>query len=276
MATADDADRVVIRYFVDEAGTPRLFGHRRVVVVGNEGVSQYFILGKLEVDDPTALARDLDALRATLLADPYFKDVPSMQREQKKTAVLFHAKDDLPEVRYQVLKLLGQHEVAFYAVVRDKRRVVEQVLARNRADETYWYKENDLYDELVRHLFKSRFYRGDHFEILFAKRGKSDRTSALRLALEQARQIYEQDWGVTSRTSVAIRAGLSRESAGLQAVDYFLWALQRLYEREEDRFWETVRPNVKLVYDVDDTRTASYGVYYTPERPLTLAARAKK
>jgi hypothetical protein len=276
MATADDSDRVVIRYFVDEAGDPRLFGHRRVVVVGNEGVSQYFILGKLEVDDPAALARDFNALRAGLLADPYFKDVPSMQAERKKTAVMFHAKDDLPEVRYQGLKLLGRHDVALYAVVRDKRRVVEHVRARNKADETYWYKENDLYDELVRHLFKGRFHRGDHFEILFAKRGKSDRTTALKLALEQAREIYERDWGVTSHTSVAIRAGLSRASAALQAVDYFLWVLQRLYEREEDRFWETIRSKVKLVYDVDDTRDAPYGVYYTPKKPLTLAARAKK
>jgi hypothetical protein len=33
---------------------------------------------------------------------------------------------------------------------------------------------------------------------------------------------------------------------------------------------------VKVVYDRDDTRTASYGVYYTPEKPLTRAARAKK
>ena len=49
-----------------------------------------------------------------------------------------------------------------------------------------------------------------------------------------------------------------------------------LYEQGEDRYWETVRPRVKVVYDRDDTRTTSYGVYYTAEKPLTLAARAKK
>ena len=67
-----------------------------------------------------------------------------------------------------------------------------------------------------------------------------------------------------------------RESAGLQAADYFLWALQRLYEKDEDRFWEYVRGQARLVYDMDDTRTASYGVYYTPTNPLTLAVRATK
>jgi hypothetical protein len=53
------------------------------------------------------------------------------------------------------------------------------------------------------------------------------------------------------------------------------WAW-RLYEKGEDRFWEVVRSQAKLVYDVDDTRTSAHGVYYTPSSPLTVVARAKK
>jgi len=158
----------------------------------------------------------------------------------------------------------------------EKHRVLAEVLARNQADESYWYRESELYDEMVGHLFKSRFYRGDHFEICFARRGKSDRTEALKLALDQARRTYERDMGVPSRVSIAIRATSPRHSGGLQSVDYFLWALQRLYEQDEDRYWEAIRSRVKVVYDRDDTRTASYGVYYTPEKPLTRDARAKK
>ena len=228
------------------------------------------------MDQPDTLGRDLESLRAELLADPYFKNVPSMQRSERKTAVIFHAKDDLPEVRYRVLKLLAGYAVSFYAVVRDKQRLLEQVLARNQADEDYWYQENELYDDLVHQLFKSRFHRGDHFEICFGKRGKSDRTVALQLALDPARRTYEQTWGVSTHTRIRIRASTLRQSGGLQAVDYFLWALQRLYERGDDRFWEVVRPQAKLVYDMDDTRTAAHGVYYTTSRPLTSAARAKK
>jgi len=276
MSSIHDPDPLVVYYFIDEAGDPLLFGRRRVSVVGDTGVSNYFILGKLEVEDPNALNREMESLRAALLADPYFTNVPSMRPDAAKTATYFHACDDLPEVRYQVLRLLAQQSVAFYAVVRDKRRIVEQVRAQNQADPDYWYKENDLYDELVRHLFKARFHRGDHFEICFAKRGRGNRTAALEMALEQARQIYERDWGVSTRTSIAIQSCLSRTNTGLQAVDYFLWALQRLYEKNEDRFWETIAPKVKLVYDIDDTRHTAYGVYYTPEKPLTLATRAKK
>ena len=68
----------------------------------------------------------------------------------------------------------------------------------------------------------------------------------------------------------------SQDVAGLQAVDYFLWALQRFYERGEDRFVRLIWPQTKLVLDVDDTRMAPYGVDYTQSNPLTLEARAKK
>lgn len=47
--------------FVDEAGDPILFGKKRGSgsIVGNEGCSQYFIMGKLEVYDPDHFSTEL-------------------------------------------------------------------------------------------------------------------------------------------------------------------------------------------------------------------------
>jgi hypothetical protein len=53
-------------------------------------------------------------------------------------------------------------------------------------------------------------------------------------------------------------------------VDYFLWALQRLYERHEDRFWGVVASYAGTVHDMDDTRVDAGGVHYTRDNPLTL------
>jgi len=276
MASTNDSDTLAVHYFVDEAGTPKLFGRRRKSIVGQEGESAFFMLGALCVADPVRLAAELSRLREVLLASPYFKDVPSMQAAEGKTALFFHAKDDLPEIRFQVFQLLMQQDAQFYAVVRDKQRLVEEVRARNRADPAYWYRENALYDELASQLFKSRFHEADEFRICFAKRGSSDRTAALRTAIEHARETYERSFGVRSSARVEITARLARDHAGLQAADYFLWALQRLYERAEDRYWEFVRSKARLVYDMDDTRQNRYGVYYTTEKPLTKDARAKK
>ena len=63
-----------------------------------------------------------------------------------------------------------------------------------------------------------------------------------------------------------------KEHAGLQAVDYFIWALQRLYERGEDRYLTYLWQAFGLVHDIDDTTKTDYGVYYTQNRPLTVAA----
>ena len=124
----------VKHYFVDEAGDPVLFDARGRVLIGTAGCSRYFAVGLLDVADPIALGADLNKLRADLLADPYFKDVPSMQPDERKTALYFHAKDDLPEVRREVFKLLQRHPVRFSAVVRDKQSVLDYVRARNQRD----------------------------------------------------------------------------------------------------------------------------------------------
>jgi hypothetical protein len=264
-----------IHYFVDEAGTPTLFGKKGSVLVGTEGCSRFFLLGKLDIDEPEALASPLAELRRRLLADPWFRRVPSMQVDAGKTAMAFHAKDDLPEVRREVFTLLLQHQLKFYAVIRDKERVVTEVQERNRRGLRYRYTENELYDGLVSRLFKDRWLKADHFNIVFAKRGTSTRTEAFRMALKNAHQEFERDWGVHKPVAPNVECSTPALTAGLQAVDYFLWALQRLYETGEERFWELVWPKVGVVIDVDAGRGSS-PLYYTQDNPLTTATRGKK
>ncbi len=259
-------------YFVDETGDGTLFNKRGHFIAGTEGCSRFFILGLLDVSEPESLSRGMEDLRSRLLADPYFRGVPSMQPEAKKTALAFHAKDDLPEVRREVFHLLLQHRLRFFAVVRDKRKLLEYVRQRNERDATYRYHPNELYDYLVRRLFKTLLHKDDEYHIYFAKRGKSDRTAALRAALETARRRFSEQWGISSDASVHVIASTPPECAGLQAVDYLLWALQRLYERREDRYVELLWPAFRLVHDLDDTRQARYGIYYSQKKPLTLAA----
>jgi hypothetical protein len=100
-------------YFVDEADDPVLFDAKGRALPGQEGCSRHFILGVLDVADPEALGAELETLRLELLADPYFRDVPSMQPERRKTAWMFHAKDDVPEVRREVFRVLMRHPVQF-------------------------------------------------------------------------------------------------------------------------------------------------------------------
>lgn len=260
-------------YFVDEGGDGTLFSRKGKVLVGTEGCSRFFILGSLDMPNPSALKDCFDTLRAQLMNDSYFKSVPSMQPTNRKTALAFHAKDDLPEVRRDVFRLLRDTDgLRFFAVVADKLSVLEYVRQRNKREPAYRYHPNELYDSLTERLFRDRLHQGNRYDIIFSKRGKSDRTDALHQALEAARSRFVTQQEITSRASLNIAVATPKEYAGLQAVDYFIWALQRLYERGEDRYLTYLWKTFGFVHDIDDTSKTDYGVYYTQNRPLTAAA----
>lgn len=259
-------------YFVDEAGDPVLFDAKGRVLLGTEGCSRYFAVGLLDVADAARLSAELDQLRKSLLTDPYFKNVPSMQPKARKTALYFHAKDDLPEVRREVFKLLRQHELKFSAVVRDKQAVLDYVRGRNERDSGYRYKADELYDHTVRRLFKERLHKHEGYTIRFAIRGNTHRTAAFQAALQSARERFARQHAIGITGELEVKASRPTDEPSLQAVDYFLWALQRAYEKREDRFLELLWPQCSLVVDVDDTRAADYGAYYTRQKPLKAAA----
>lgn len=256
----------VCHYFVDEAGDGTVFDRKGNVIIGQEGCSRYFMLGLLQIPDPLSIEEKLNQLRADLLKDKYFQKIPSFQPSAMKTALGFHAKNDIAEVKREVFKILSQEtDLRFSAVVRDKRKVLLQV-------QQYKYKRyhpNALYDELIPRLFKDRLHKEDAYKVIFATRGKSDRTQALKKALDQARSRFEKQWNIHSDAPIDIQALPAIQSVCLQAADYFLWALQRCYEKREDRYIQYLWSQVKLVYDIDDVRTKKYGVYHQGKTPLS-------
>ena len=258
-------------YFVDEAGDGALFNRKGKVIIGKEGCSNYFFLGVVDIKDHAKVSTELIELRKRLLADPYFKNVPSLQKEEKKTYYLFHAKDDLPEVRREVFSIILQNEIKFLAVVRNKWKVLEYVVSRNNNDPKYHYDQNELYDYMVRQLFKNILHKNDEYDITFARRGQSDRTESLKKALIAAQRKFEEKWKISNHSMVNVIPDSPIQCLSLQVVDYFLWALQRFYERQEDRYLEYLWPKFKMVHDLDDKRKANYGCFYDKKRPLTKA-----
>ena len=190
-------------YFIDEAGDSTLFSGKGKVLIGTEGCSRFFILGLLDVPNPMELQRIFGDLRERLMNDPYFNDVPSMQVKARKTALAFHAKDDVPEVRREVYRLLRNMEgLRFSAVVTDKRRVLEYVRHQNETNSHYRYHPNELYDYLIPRLFKERLHQSSRYHIIFSKLGKSNRTVALRQGLEKARDSSVKRQRIASDASL--------------------------------------------------------------------------
>lgn len=271
-----------VDYFVDEAGDTTLFRHGGQPALGRDGVSNFFILGRLELDDAQSLAADLDALRTRLLADPLLKDVPSMQPKRGKTARFFHAKDDVAEVRIEVFRLLLTHELRFSAIVKDKRALLREAQAALAADPKASYKPDGhaLYDTMMRKLFARLGRHGVHAHVSFAVRGNKPRTVALRHAVLEVEQHFERDFGFARSASVTVASAYPWDVAGLQACDYLLWALQRFYERGEERFLKALWSQFVEVIDLDlpapkqRGKTREQGVIFTKQNPLGLATRA--
>ncbi len=71
-------------------------------------------------------------------------------------------------------------------------------------------------------------------------------------------------------TITTVYADHPHESAGLQIADYYLWAVQRLFERGEDRFFNLIASDYRLIMDLDDQRNQPTGEQYNKNHPLRL------
>ena len=269
-----DTPPIVKHHFVDEAGDGTLFDRKGRVLIGEEGGSKFFMIGLADIDNSAAMKADFDALRARLLIDPFLKKVRQFKPERKETSVYFHATVDPVEVRWEVYKILLRHEFRFTAVIKSKRRcwiMSSPATSRTRA--------TGITRTSFTILFCGGCSRNGCISTMttasrspFAATKNAARNFARRLNMPAPRFCGR------SRFAVEVVPAYSKDEAGLQAVDYCLWALQRVCEKPDeagcDRYlnplWESGK--ISLVVDCDDTSKASYGEYYTRKKPLLAAA----
>lgn len=228
-----------------------------------------FMVGVAYVPSPELAGEYLAGLRRELLDDPYFAGVPSMRPSAKRTALCFHACKDPPEVRYHVFKMLPRLKAKVQVAIRRKTEVAQEarLLFRRHGARLL---PNAVYDDLVKRLFKGLLHKADQNQITFARRGKTDRHEALHQAIERAKANFELAYEKPSDRPTLIRSASPHEFIGLQVVDYYLWALQRLYERGEARFFDMLAPQYRLIMDLDDKRNHEYGEWYSDSSPLSV------
>lgn len=282
----------VLHHFVDEAGDPNLFNAKGELIVETFGCSRFFMMGVLEVDEPDSLAAALSALRAGMLADPYFAGVESFKPGRKKTALLFHAKDDIPEVRREVFRLLSQQgpKIRFHAAIADKHAIAHVEQAKRAANAKYRYRPDSLYDQLTGELFSGMHRFADEHRLCVAKRGNKERNEALTTALAEADAKFADRFGLRRPGEWTITVSDPIRHVCLQATDYFLWAVQRFHEARfdpttkqplldkatrlparEDRYLNLLWSQITEIHDLHHGESS--GTRWTHARPLTLVDR---
>jgi hypothetical protein len=177
-------------------------------------------------------------------------------------------KDDVAEVRRELFKLLPQLRVKVQVAIRHKSVLAQEARALYRYGRKL--QPNDVYDDLVKRLFRNLLHKADQNRIIFARRGSSARKEALENAIVRAKRNFARRWGDPGDTPTDIKSGYPHEHTGLQVIDYYLWALQRLYERREDRFFLLLAQDYRLIMDLDDKRNKAYGEWYSDSNPLRV------
>lgn len=245
-------------FFVDEAGDPTFYSRNGRCIVGEDrGSSSILILGFIQTADPATLRHRVLALRDQIVADVYFRGIPSL----KKTSVAFHATDDVPEVRERFYRLIiGLDFTAEFIVARK----IESIFRKRHRG-----KESVFYDDLVTKLFENKLHLAERSVIYFAKRGSRDRQEPLVDAIRDAITRFEQKWKTKIKTGVSIEPQSPAGEPCLQIIDYMNWAIQRMFIRREDRYFNFVREKVSLLVDVYDSKNYPR-TYYTRKNPFEL------
>ena len=251
--------------FLDEAGDTTFYGKGKIPIVGQkDGVSLSFTIGMVKIKQPLQPIRDeIVNLHAKVANDPYFKDIPSIQKKINKTGYYFHAKDDIPEVRklfYDYIKTLN---LSFEAVVG--RKIYDIFTKKHNS------KSNEFYADILSHLLKNKFNLGGKLVLNIAERGSSTKNNNLILALDKAkRRYYKKNSDSSVKTEIVFNIQKQTTDPLLNISDYMCWAIQRVFEKGELRYYNFIEDKVSMVCDLyDQSNYAGHKNFYRRDNKLT-------
>lgn len=243
--------------FLDEAGDTTFYGKKKSRIVGEEGVSKAFILGMLKINEPLDQVREkVIALQNKISQDPYFAQVPSIQKKIKKSGYFLHAKDDVPEVRKEAYEMIKTIDCSFEAIVA--RKVYD--IYENKHEG----KEQNFYADLLSHILKDKFEAYPRLVLNISQRGKSTTNLNLELGLNKAMDFHRKsspETGFKNRIKFNVQTPITEPLLNL--ADYFCWAIQRVFERGETRYYKYMADQISVVVELfDDAKDEASQNYY--------------
>jgi len=250
--------------FLDETGDTTFYGKGRKLIVGQEGCSLSFGLGIVKVNRPLdEVRKEIQELEKQVERDPLLNTIPSVQKRIASGGFFFHACKDTPDVRSVLLHYL--RELPCEAEVVVARKIVALFEKQHHA------KEEEFYADLLAHLIKNRLKRPGTLVLNIAERGSSTREKVLTAALQLAKERAGKKWGESSlQTRIVFNIQNSRTEPLLTVSDYLCWAVQRVFEQGEVRYYNYLLEKIRLVVDLyDRDRYIDSRNYYDRNHPLT-------
>jgi len=262
----EQKNKIAIHRFIDEAGDTTIYGKGKKNVIGENGVSLCFMIGMVKFKEPLEPLRiKIRELQNKIVNDPYY-NVPSVKKKVSSSGYYFHATDDLPEIRKVFFDFIKNIDCSFEAVVATKSVV--------QFETKYKGKEEHFYADVLSHLLKNKLTQKEEKLVLHVSaRGKSTKNMNLELALTKAKQRHHNTRSeMKITTDVVFNINYPTLDPLLNVADYFCWAVQRVFEKGEMRFYDFIKDNISLVIDLHDVdKYKGFKNYYNPKNPLTEA-----
>lgn len=251
--------------FLDEAGDSTFYGKGKTNIIGIKGVSNSFILGMVKFKEPLEPIREqIIKLQDQIAEDPYY-NVPSILKKTQNKGYYFHATDDLPEVRKLFFDYIKGLKCSFEAVVG--RKSIIRYETKHKGRQEYFYAD------ILSHLLKNKLKKDHKLVIHISERGKSTKHTNLNLALAKAVQRFENNKNISDKNlkaRVVFNVNYPTNDPLLNVADYFCWAVQRVFEKGETRFYDHIKDKISLVIDIYDMDNyEKWKNYYNPKNPLT-------
>ena len=210
--------------YLDEAGC---FTFER-----KQSASKYFILCSVVTDDNSARA-SLNELRFELIKDGY------------EVGDYFHATTDKQVVRDRVYETILGHKFTIQAQICEKAKAQPQV----RSNRARFYQYPLFY--LFRHGVRPHFRDASHVHATAASLGtKKERIAFANALNDVCSQTAKLDRSVDFRPS--------QTDPMLQLADYCAWAIQRKWERGDERSYEIIKDRITYEYDLWKNGTKLY------------------
>ena len=257
-----------VHKFIDEAGDPNFYGKGGTVIVGQEGVSLCFCLGMVDFKNTNLdEVRILIEKKAQEISNfQYYQNIPSVKKRIAKYGkFIFHAKHDLPEIRKEFFDLIKG--IKFSTQVMVGRKIPDLFIKKHNKS------ENEFYADLLGHLIKDKLKQ--KLVLNIASRGKTTNDINLNLAIKKAKDRKSN----TEDCQIVFNVQPYDEEPLLSIVDYVLWAIQRVFEKGEIRFYEYIFEKFVTIIDLYDlenfNQTNSSGKkqwknYYNKLNKLTI------
>ena len=194
------------------------------------GVSKYFILGILTVNEPlNTVRKKISELQNNIASDDYLLDVPSIQKKKNTAGYFLHATDDVPEVRKMAFELIKSIDCTFDAVIgRKDYSVYEKKHNGNQAE---------FYADLLSHLLHGSMNGFKKLVLNIAQRSRCTTHTNLEKGLQKALAISKHKYpDAYNYCEMVFNVQKPTTEPIINLVDYFLWALQRKIERNENSY----------------------------------------